>query len=156
MEKERFVIQQTEQLKEMNNSYLMMLDYEKVLNAVKVIIPRLQAGGTDVRASVHGGLRMEKGFSLNDDEDLQQPLIGDDQGVFITHVAGTIDADEKERLKKLLFRATRGKALTYFNDYEVKSPNNGPVLNKSVYVVVFQEGKVIRERIVRICDSFMG
>jgi hypothetical protein len=36
--------------------------------------------------------------------------------VFITHVAGTIETDEKERLKKLLFRATRGKALTYFND----------------------------------------
>ena len=121
----------------MNNSYLMMLDYEKVLNSVKVIIPRLQGGAVDVKASMHGGLRIEKGFSLNDDEDLQQPLIGDDQGgVFITHVAGTIEAEEKERLKKLLFRVTRGKALTYFTDYEVKNAG-GKVLNKSVYVVVF-------------------
>jgi hypothetical protein len=36
--------------------------------------------------------------------------------VNITHIAGTIETDEKERLKKLLFRATRGKALTYFYD----------------------------------------
>lgn len=41
----------------------------------------------------------------------------DDQSVFITHIAGTIDVDEKERLKKLLFRATRGKALTHFADF---------------------------------------
>lgn len=134
------MIQQTEQLKEMNNSYLMMLDYEKVLNSVKVIIPRLQGGGGDVKASMHGGLRIEKGFSLNDDEDRQtlvEPLIDNDMGgVFITHVAGTIEAEEKERLKKLLFRVTRGKALTYFTDYEVKNAA-GKVVNKSVYVVVF-------------------
>jgi hypothetical protein len=34
IDKEKFVIQQTEQLKEMSNSYLMMLDYEKVLRSV--------------------------------------------------------------------------------------------------------------------------
>lgn len=32
----------------------------------------------------------------------------------ITHVAGTIEVDEKARMKKLLFRATRGKVLTFF------------------------------------------
>jgi hypothetical protein len=30
--------------------------------------------------------------------------------------------DEKARLKKLLFRATRGKALTFFSDYEIRIP----------------------------------
>jgi len=37
--------------------------------------------------------------------------------VSIAHIAGTIEVDEKIRLKKLLFRATRGKALTYFHDF---------------------------------------
>jgi hypothetical protein len=41
--------------------------------------------------------------------------VGSD-GVKITHLAGTIDVEEKDRLKKLLFRATRGKALTFFQD----------------------------------------
>jgi hypothetical protein len=35
-------------------------------------------------------------------------------GVRITHIAGTIEVEEKDRLKKLLFRATRGKAITFF------------------------------------------
>ena len=51
-------------------------------------------------------------------------------------MAGTIDASEKERLKKLLFRATRGKALTYFNDFDAKDAL-GHLLKKSVYIIVF-------------------
>lgn len=142
----------------MNDGYLTMLDYEKVLRTVSIIIPRIQQG-QDVRASMHGGLHPTglQNHSVSDDEK-SQPLIGgrgEDGNVFITHIAGTIETTEKERLKKLLFRATRGKALTYFYDFEVMNAA-GVKQQKSVYIVVFQEGRMIRERIVRICDSFMG
>ena len=40
-------------------------------------------------------------------------------GINIAYIAGTIESVEKERLKKLLFRATRGKALTYFQDFAI-------------------------------------
>jgi hypothetical protein len=49
--------------------------------------------------------------------------------VAITQIAGTIDTEEKSRLKKLLFRSTRGKALTYF--YDMPVDNSKPLdLNK--------------------------
>jgi vacuolar-type H+-ATPase subunit I/STV1 len=82
----------------------------------------------------------------------------DDLGVRITHIAGTIDVEEKDRLKKLLFRATRGKALTFFEDFKQEGPTLGRKIfhNKAVYIVVFQEGRQLREKIMRICDSFMG
>jgi dUTPase len=76
---------------------------------------------------MHGGLNVDGKVhhSLNEDvEKITYPLMSgviDEQSVYITHIAGTIDSDEKERLKKLLFRATRGKALTYFDDFEVKN-----------------------------------
>lgn len=164
IDKERFVLEQTDKLKEMNDSYLTMLDYAKVLERVAIIIPRIHAGGDNVRASMHGGLAVNDNSkfrtSLNDEEDRQlvnAPLMGgmDESSVFITHIAGTIESEEKERLKKLLFRATRGKALTYFSDFTIKNPA-GELHTKSVYIVVFQEGRMIRDRIVRICDSFMG
>lgn len=44
VEKEKFVIEQSEKLKEMNDSYLTMLDYEKVLKSVAIVIPRIHAG----------------------------------------------------------------------------------------------------------------
>lgn len=163
VQKERFVVDQTERLKEMNDSYLTMIDYKNVLQKVGEIIPRIHAGGNDVRASMHGGLAVntttQYRTSLNHDEEdrsqKQTLLQADDQNVFITHVAGTIDPLEKERLKKLLFRATRGKALTYFSDFTVRNQKNERV-PKSVYIVVFQDGRMMRDRIERICDSFMG
>jgi len=35
-------------------------------------------------------------------------------------VAGTIEAAEIERFKKVLFRALRGKVLSYFDDADIK------------------------------------
>ena len=62
----------------------------------------------------------------------------DDQGVQITHIAGTIEVDEKDRLKRLLFRVTRGKALTFFQDYkQISKAGRLPQKDKSVYIVVF-------------------
>jgi hypothetical protein len=52
-DKEKFVIEQTDKLREMNESYLTMLDYEKVLENVGKLLPRLRGG--NVRGSVHGG-----------------------------------------------------------------------------------------------------
>lgn len=57
--------------------------------------------------------------------------------VLVSHIAGTIEYDEKTRLKKLLFRATRGKALTYFEDYQLEDPITNKPKVKSVYIVVF-------------------
>jgi hypothetical protein len=83
MDKERFVLEQTEKLKEMNDSYLTMIDYAKVLKCVSVIIPRIQAG-QDVQASMHGGLinssevgsiDYERQVSLNPDNDRNAPLL---------------------------------------------------------------------------------
>lgn len=44
MEKEKFVVEQTEKLREMNESFFTMLDYEKVLEVVRDILPKIQAG----------------------------------------------------------------------------------------------------------------
>lgn len=38
-DKEKFVIEQSEKLREMNESFLTMLDYEKVLENVAIVLP---------------------------------------------------------------------------------------------------------------------
>lgn len=63
------------------------------------------------------------------------------------------------RFKKFLFRATRGKAYTTF--YEMKVPREDRLRgvyeydNKLVYFVLFEEGAFLRERIHKICSSFL-
>lgn len=153
LEKERFIVSQIEQMKVIYQNYQNLLDQQKILESVQVIIPMLEMGGANVNASVHGGINF-KGSLNYDDEQANVPLVNNAMqmpseamgGISITHVAGTIDADEKDRMKRLLFRITRGKALTYFNDFEQQNAE-GQDVKKSVYIIVFQEGRMIRDRI---------
>jgi len=69
----------------MNDSYLTMLDYEKVLRSVAIIMPRIHAGGPDVKASMHGGVNMRQDFKQhvslnNDNESIIAPLMGANGG----------------------------------------------------------------------------
>jgi vacuolar-type H+-ATPase subunit I/STV1 len=71
IQKERFVIDQMERLKEMGDGYITMIDYKNVLEKVAEIIPKVQ-GGNDIRASMHGGLTVKQNqyrTSLNQDEE---------------------------------------------------------------------------------------
>ena len=62
-------------------------------------------------------------------------------GVSIAFVAGSIRDGEQERMNRMLFRVTRGKALTYFREYD---QDGEP---RITYMVVYQDGDVIRDRV---------
>jgi V-type H+-transporting ATPase subunit a len=68
--------------------------------------------------------------------------------VSISYMAGSITKDEMMRFKKLIFRATRGKALTYFEDLSTEGridyAGHSDRRLRTVYVIVFQEGQTIR------------
>merc|ERR1719232_1851061 len=68
----------------------------------------------------------------------------------LSFIAGTIKDGESERMRKMLFRATRGQALTHFRTFEQDD------IQKVAYLVVFQSMGKGRDKIQRICDSFMG
>ena len=80
----------------------------------------------------------------------------------LSYLAGTVGRDEQFRFKKMIFRVTRGKAYTYFHDL-VPEENDikdytGAVDHalRSVYVIVFQEGGFLRNKIQKVCDSFFA
>lgn len=60
----------------------------------------------------------------------------------------------------MVFRATRGKALTYFRDFDSAGlPDYAGRLDdvvRTVYVVIFQEGSHVRDKLQKICESFNG
>jgi V-type H+-transporting ATPase subunit a len=78
--------------------------------------------------------------------------------VSISYMAGSIAKEEMMRFKKLVFRATRGKALTYFEDLStdgrIDYAGHADRKLRTVYVIVFQEGATIRANLSKICESF--
>jgi len=85
---------------------------------------------------MHGGIVVEESKNSHSINNIERSPLLDNDNVYIAHIAGTIEVDEKARLKKLLFRATRGKALTFFQDFEIRTPD-GKHKTKTVYIVVF-------------------
>lgn len=108
-------------------------DYQQVVSFIKAMVPQLQGA---IPANV-----------ARDEESQMQE---ESQSEILQFVAGTIKEMEKERLKRMLFRATRGMALTHFNEFE----QNGEA--KCAYLVMFSGVGRFREKITKICDSFMG
>lgn len=59
--------------------------------------------------------------------------------------------------KKLLFRSTRGKAYVHFFDYEIDQADRMVHINdhndRLVYIVVFEEGLYLNQRVTKICQT---
>lgn len=72
-------------------------------------------------------------------------------------MAGTLDLKDQPQLEKMIFRASRGKVLTYFDpDSFTLEDAEGNQIERKVYVLVFQAGDFLKERVHRICESFMA
>ena len=61
-------------------------------------------------------------------------------------------------MKKMVYRATRGKALTHFHDLvdaDLKDYTGAVTTDlRTVYVIVFQDGLTVRDKLSKLCDSF--
>lgn len=70
-------------------------------------------------------------------------------------IAGVVEQGELQRLRRLIFRATKGKSYVYTEevDEDEQTVQKG---KKSVYIITFWAGETVTERITKIVDSFQG
>ena len=79
------------------------------------------------------------------------------QGVQISYIAGTISNTETRSFEKLIYRTSRGKVLTRFHDKDFTLREfDGTIKTKTVYVLIYQEGALMRDKITRVCNTFQG
>lgn len=63
---------------------------------------------------------------------------GNEHGVAIAYIAGTINHTEQAQFEKLIFRASRGKVLTRFHEQDfIVKDFEGQAKTKSVYVLIY-------------------
>ena len=153
-ERERFVTEQSERLKEIEESFNTLVDYQQVLVRAQKLqitgnVPNLGADqeGGNINASNPDFREESKNLLISHQE----------RELSFAHIAGTIDSTEKLRMKKLLFRATKGTTLVVFSDFEEPQRDSlGKSIIKSAYYVTFQDVEHIRNRVMRIVESFNG
>jgi V-type H+-transporting ATPase subunit a len=144
-EKEKFVAQQTDVLKNMHGNLNRLIEYKTVLSKAASVI------GT---GRVNDDLSIDS--ALSNSKSVHESFL-DAQEIAIGHIAGTILQEEQDRFNRLIFRATRGNAIVCFRPFTNPITDYmGRVMMKTTFIVIFQDGEFIRDRIIRICDSFMG
>jgi hypothetical protein len=90
----------------------------------------------------------------DEDNDRQGLIDSSGKSINVEHIAGVVDQTEIERLRRLIFRSTKGKSYMYISAYDDQADVGNA--RRSVYIITFQNGPHIKEKIERICDSFSG
>ncbi|CAM9714605.1 unnamed protein product [Sphacelaria rigidula] len=72
-----------------------------------------------------------------------------------SYLAGTVDAIDKTRFERQLFRTTRGNCYVRFAEIEqpINDPSTGVAVEKMVFIV-FYKAAAIEAKITKICDAF--
>lgn len=131
---EQFVVTQRETIDEIKSNIGKLEDYYEVIKFISTMTHNLEGA-----RPAQGGRDAENpGNEIQAESSLQ-------------FIAGTVKMDEMERMKKMLFRITRGRALTHFKPF-----TNEDGVEKVAYLVVFSAAGGNKERVQKICDSFMG
>jgi V-type H+-transporting ATPase subunit a len=90
---------------------------------------------------------MQSDLELNQSEEQSSIKFG--------YLAGLIPKKSILRFKMMIHRKTRGNAITIIENIIDLDPELlATALNKSIYVIIFQESQTMREGIARICKAF--
>lgn len=161
-EQQKFLKEQNERIESMYSDYNDLLEYKQVTIASQELMERDEMKDMAERISVqseYSGIHdREEMMKLVEDQSFSEAPseinISLDNGVKIGKIIGTCLNDDLMRLKTLLFRSTRGNALVLTKNTGGIETYDKKIIPKSVFIVVFQEGEILRSRIETICSNF--
>jgi vacuolar-type H+-ATPase subunit I/STV1 len=147
-DQERFIREQNQKVAQAEKHYNNVKDKLEVLKVAEGIIPTIteQMGG-------------ERDIEMEMDSEAY-PLVEENMSglgaINIRQVAGVIEQEELPRLRKLIFRGTKGKSYIYTQTIEAPEGQEEEGKSRAVYIIVYWSGNHIRDKLYRICDSFTG
>ena len=119
------------------------------INTYKIPKKQNVFNGLDSPNSVEQMLRMEeskKDSSLLDDYEVSE----------LNFISGIIRAEDDMRMKRMVFRASRGRAIPTFFDITIEDKLSQTKLEKKIFNIFIQGGSqnILANKIIQICDIF--
>jgi len=93
-----------------------------------------------------------------DQSRLEENIMGE-EGIYmqsnLLSISGIIKLEDEMRLKKMVFRASKGRAIPTFFELEDQNEFNNQT-TKKIFNIFFQGGyeNVLKQRLLKICDLF--
>jgi hypothetical protein len=92
---------------------------------------------------------------LNQKDNVNNALLLDDYDVSeLNFISGVIKAEDEMRMKRMVFRASRGRALPTFFDLTVEDKLTQQKIEKKIFTIFVQGGanNFLAEKIIHICE----
>ncbi|CAI2364611.1 unnamed protein product [Moneuplotes crassus] len=167
-EKENFINEQTKSIKDMRHNYNYLREYREVLKKVSTLMLK-EPENVNINRFSNLGRDQEDRKSIGDHVFMRGSEESDEEispsknaqrvphmkMLSMSYLARIIEMDDIARMKRIVFRASRGNALidSIPIDIEIKE-FSGQIKMKDVYIITFQEGETLRGKLERACDSF--
>ncbi len=166
LQKEQFLKEQIEMLQEMSNNFNTLLEHKSVVAVAAEVIKGAQQAEavrrhSEIEEKKHEEIQLQEIDAKAAGEGAAKPATNKDQlkeervpliaervvlpgMISIRYMAGTILKEDELKFKRMIFRASRGRALSYFRDLDSKGQSDyAGILDKkmrAIYVIVFQDG----------------
>ena len=71
-------------------------------------------------------------------------------------LAGVIKAEDEMKMKRMIFRVSRGRATPTFFDLEMKDPTTKEIIYKRIFTIFFQGGgeNILLQKLIKVCDIY--
>lgn len=167
-----FLVEQTERIENMYNDYNDLLEYKKVIEVsgdllhggeLRRLRRRLSSQSereipdSEERKSLmlrYMNSECESEAIQQDEQDGASDASAAFDTVSTGRVVGTCNNNDIMRLKCLIFRSTRGNALVLTRHEVGIETFDKKKLDKSVFIIIFQEGPQLRQKIETIAANF--
>lgn len=153
-----FLVSQTKSLREISNDYNQLKEYRHTIKSAGALLSNLP--GNWSRFADHS---LENGMGVimeRDNESSKEDVKKNDSNqthdfthVKLGHIIGSFNESDSLNFRRLIFRATRGNALIQFQPMNLNRIKEKQI-PKSSFVITFQEGAAVREKLERISIAF--
>lgn len=118
------------------------LDYIKEKKAVYDKISQLMSGSSDMFE-----LQKNRIVSSSDEE------LGSSG---INTIAGVVKAEDEVKMKRMIFRISRGRATPSFFDLEIRASGSKEKLIKKIFTIFFPGGQenILMQKLIKVCDIY--
>ena len=119
------------------------------LNTYKIPKKTNIFSGLDSPNSVEQMLKMEENKKTNS-------LLDDYEVSELNFISGIIKAEDDMRMKRMIFRASRGRAIPTFFDLTMEDKLSKKKVEKKIFNIFIQGGgqNILAKKIIQICDIF--
>ena len=119
------------------------------LNTYKIPKRTNLVNGLDNPTPIEQVLKME-------DQKKTDTLLDDFEVSELNFISGIIKAEDDMRMKRMIFRASRGRAIPTFFDLTIEDRLNQTKVEKKIFNIFLQGGtqNVLAKKIIQICDIF--